>query len=192
MPHETSPGKGALVVQAGKPPWNDLVAAAVLAPLYMHDGEVRLLLIRRSDTVAHHRGQYAFPGGRWEASDGTLWQTALRECREELGWDTEELRHVATLPTQVTHVSGFRIQPYLVWAPSPLQVIPQGGEVAGVIGPPLHFFWQNHGQAAIKAEKEGGPCYNFHNRTIWGATARIIHHLMPILARSDLIHPKGR
>ena len=37
--------------------------AAVLALLFHDQGEDRVLLTRRTDTVEHHKGQISFPGG---------------------------------------------------------------------------------------------------------------------------------
>ena len=44
-----------------------------------------LSLIKRSTYEGPHSGQISFPGGKPESNDKNLWQTALRECKEELG-----------------------------------------------------------------------------------------------------------
>src|SRR5690606_21465694 len=50
--------------------------------------DLDLLLTRRSDTMRHHPGQIAFPGGGAEAVDeGDATRTALREAQEETGLD---------------------------------------------------------------------------------------------------------
>src|ERR1700736_3422826 len=59
--------------------------AAVLVPLFVRDGALWILLTRRTDTLEHHRGQIAFPGGAEEAGDASLLATALRETQEEIG-----------------------------------------------------------------------------------------------------------
>ena len=38
--------------------------SAVLVPLFEQDGEARLVLTQRPDTMANHRGEVAFPGGK--------------------------------------------------------------------------------------------------------------------------------
>ena len=40
--------------------------AAVLVPLYQHNGDYGVIFTQRSDTVYHHRGQISFPGGGHE------------------------------------------------------------------------------------------------------------------------------
>src|SRR3954453_23150119 len=41
-------------------------AAAVLVPLYAHDGETWVVLIKRPETMPSHRGEIAFPGGKYD------------------------------------------------------------------------------------------------------------------------------
>src|SRR5688572_22956202 len=45
--------------------------AAVLAPIYCHEGEYGVLFTKRSETVLHHRGQISFPGGGYEPRDAS-------------------------------------------------------------------------------------------------------------------------
>ena len=56
-------------------------------PLFERGGDLHIVYIRRSDHVASHRGQVAFPGGRVDAGDATLLDAALREAHEEVGID---------------------------------------------------------------------------------------------------------
>ncbi|MBM3945017.1 MAG: NUDIX domain-containing protein, partial [SAR202 cluster bacterium] len=62
-----------------------LVPAGVMLLLYRKEGESWALLSRRSQTVARHTGEIAFPGGVEERSDPTRLDTALRETFEEIG-----------------------------------------------------------------------------------------------------------
>ena len=49
------------------------------------DGEIRVVLARRTERVPHHKGQVCFPGGSRDPGDSDLLATALRESQEELG-----------------------------------------------------------------------------------------------------------
>lgn len=76
------------------------VAAAVAIVLRSRHDEVELLYIQRT----HHpqdpwSGHIAFPGGRREAGDATLRQTAVRETREEVGLDLTRGRYLGHLET---------------------------------------------------------------------------------------------
>jgi 8-oxo-dGTP pyrophosphatase MutT (NUDIX family) len=62
----------------------NLKASAVLIPLFCKQGQYHLLFTERSDAVDSHKGQVCFPGGKHEAFDSSLLQTALRETEEEI------------------------------------------------------------------------------------------------------------
>ena len=51
--------------------------AAVLVLLYEKDGVLRVLLTTRAKTLRTHPGQTAFPGGKMDASDVDIFDTAV-------------------------------------------------------------------------------------------------------------------
>lgn len=59
--------------------------AAVLVPLCTVCGVPSVLFTRRSTALNNHAGEVCFPGGMADEKDTSFAQTALRECREELG-----------------------------------------------------------------------------------------------------------
>ena len=67
--------------------------------------QAALLLTRRSESLRHHPGQWAFPGGRLEAGE-TLVEAALREMSEEVGVELAETNVLGCLDDFVTR-SGF-------------------------------------------------------------------------------------
>lgn len=78
--------------------------AAVMVILGSHSGSGlpsagsgRILLTQRSLRMNSHRGEVAFPGGKWEALDEGLLQTALRETEEEVGITANQLDVVGEL-----------------------------------------------------------------------------------------------
>jgi 8-oxo-dGTP pyrophosphatase MutT (NUDIX family) len=157
--------------------------AAVLAPLYVKDGQPHLLLTRRAATLSAHRGEIAFPGGSHEPADGSLEQTALREAQEEIGLETSRVTLLGMLNPVVTVVSNFTILPfvgYLPGGPGPLHANPQ--EVDAIIEAPLAALadpsifhseeWTRGGEPHTVYFFDYGP-----NR-IWGATARMLVDLL--------------
>ncbi len=64
----------------------DARAAAVLVPMFEAAGEAHVVLIKRPETMPSHKGEIAFPGGKFEpAVDADLRAAALREAHEEVG-----------------------------------------------------------------------------------------------------------
>lgn len=147
------------------PEQQPLALAAVLVPLLRRNGQWQLLLIRRARTVATHRGQIAFPGGRWETGDDSLLATALRETQEELGVACCHIRPLGSLNPEATTSTGFLIHPYVAVLPSHFRPVLQLREVAKVITIPLQWL---PAQSATKGFIVG-------SYFIWGATARIIN-----------------
>ncbi|HXW82851.1 MAG TPA: CoA pyrophosphatase, partial [Candidatus Binataceae bacterium] len=87
-------------------------AAAVLVPIFERDGTLHVVYIRRSDQVASHRGQVAFPGGRVDPADQTVLDTALREAHEEVGIPPDAVEVLGALPTATTYTSGILVSPF--------------------------------------------------------------------------------
>jgi 8-oxo-dGTP pyrophosphatase MutT (NUDIX family) len=49
------------------------------------DGEAAVVITKRSEDLATHKGEWVFPGGSVEAADRTPGDAAIRETAEELG-----------------------------------------------------------------------------------------------------------
>ena len=80
--------------------------------VYRKEGELHLLLNKRSDTVEDHKGEVSFPGGRMDAGDESLLDTALREAHEEVGVNPEDVRVLRRLD-DVNTSTGYLVTPYL-------------------------------------------------------------------------------
>ena len=92
-------------------------------------------LTRRAKTLRRHAGQYALPGGRAEPGE-TPAETALRECREEIGLNPNAHQVIGLLDDFVTE-SGFCITPVVACMDETLNPAPDPGEVERVFHIPL-------------------------------------------------------
>ena len=162
-----------------------ITKSAVLVPLYRGgEGEIRLILILRSDGPVHG-GQLAFPGGKQEPTDRSLLETALRETYEETGLPRDSIRILKRLPEQMTLSTNFSITPFLACIVPPDQWICKAGEVEEVLDVPLdHFSAHNaHGEEMIRLdpwpEPRLVPFYRVGSHKLWGASYRILHPLIP-------------
>ncbi|GFP79733.1 nudix hydrolase 15 mitochondrial [Phtheirospermum japonicum] len=72
--------------------------AAVLICLFEDDnGDLRVILTKRSSKLSSHSGEVALPGGKRDESDANDVETALREAKEEIGLDPSFVEVVTVL-----------------------------------------------------------------------------------------------
>ncbi|KAK2151693.1 hypothetical protein LSH36_354g01012 [Paralvinella palmiformis] len=71
--------------------------AAVLIPLFLCDGVIHVWLTKRSEKVGHYKGQVSFPGGMKEPDDKDDIATSLREAKEEIGLEPNQVEVLGTL-----------------------------------------------------------------------------------------------
>ena len=156
----------------------NLRASAVLVPLFCSQGRYYILFTERSDEVLFHKGQVCFPGGTQEAFDSDLLQTALREAKEEIGLEAEDIEILGELDDMLTFVTNYVISPFvgLITHPHPLKT--DGREVKGAFSVPLSFLMD---EANFKQDSDS---YEYEGHVIWGATARILRQLIGLL-RAD-------
>lgn len=166
------------------------IKAAVLLLLYEKDGEPHIVLTKRTNHVAAHKGEISLPGGAYEADrDSSLLHTALREATEEVGIVVEHLQILGRLPSVFTQVSNYLIAPYVALSFEPPEFSPDPIEVAEVLEVPLAVL---RDPAALREEDwelEGDirhiVFYAHGAYKIWGATARILNEFLTVLERID-------
>ncbi len=118
--------------------------AAVLIPLFLAQftGEEQeswhVLYTRRTDTVAEHQGQVAFPGGRADPTDTTPEMTALREAREEIGLDPVQVRLLGRMDSLRT-ITNYLVTPIVGIIPWPVQFQLEETEVSRIFSIPLDW-----------------------------------------------------
>ena len=87
--------------------------AAVLVPVYRDaQGHVCVVLVVRAPGDMHG-GQVAFPGGKRNAADRSLEETAIREAQEEIGLEPSSVDILEALPRIDTMTTGFIVSPFL-------------------------------------------------------------------------------
>lgn len=165
-------------------PPEDLVAAAVLIPLVENTVGLELLLTVRTDNVEHHKGQIAFPGGAREPGDHNVYETALRETREEIALPPEQVDLIGRIDDLATP-TGFVVSPVVGYIPSLPVLQLQPAEVSAYFTAPLAFFLDSQNAYTREYEREGARrevwFYDFNQYTIWGITAAIIQNFKQIL-----------
>ena len=156
--------------------------AAVLVPLFVRDGALRIVLTRRTETVEHHRGQISFPGGAEEEGDDSAFATAVREMEEELGIPAGDIRLLGSLSPLAT-VSDFFVEPFVGAIPYPHVLRPAEAEIAEVIDAPVSALLdpQILERRLLPGREEPTLFFHYGKHVIWGATARMLRELLDAL-----------
>lgn len=153
--------------------------AAVLIPAIARP-VVTLLFTQRTEHLAAHAGQIAFPGGKTEPFDANPLATALREAHEEIGLDTALVEPLGTLDLYLTG-TGYRITPVIALVDPDAQLALDANEVADTFEVPLPFLmdprnYQRHSRTIGRTERHF-YAVPFGDRFIWGATAGILRNM---------------
>ena len=167
---------------------DDAREAAVLVPFVRKQDAWHIVFIRRTDHHSdRHSGQVAFAGGKRDAVDETLLDTALREAEEEIGLapgDVEVLGHINHHHT----ISEFQVRPYVAAMPWPYRLKPDRVEVARIFTMPLQWLADEshyrieHRQHPRSRRPWPVVYYDLYDgEQLWGATARMTLSLIDVL-----------
>jgi len=152
--------------------------AAVLVPLLCKGGEYYILFTRRSNQVAHHKGQVSFPGGASSEGDCSLLDTALRESWEEIGLETGDVEILGELDDTPTVSSGFAISPFVALIPYPYEFKVSHEEIDEIFDVPISALLSKakvrQESRVVLGEIVTAFSYEYGGRVIWGATAGIV------------------
>jgi 8-oxo-dGTP pyrophosphatase MutT (NUDIX family) len=166
--------------------------AAVLIPVFELDREARVVLTRRPDTMAHHQGEVAFPGGKVDpAIDASACDAALREAEEEIGLPRVAVDVIAELDPMQTFSGPFLISPFVGVVDSPPVLAPDPHEVERVFDVAISELLAD----GVHREERWGDIFGsnrpmhffeLEDETVWGATARILAGFLAHLTRVPL------
>jgi len=155
------------------------VGAAVLLPVFEDAGETVLVLTKRPATMAAHRGEMAFPGGKIDPLlDAGERDAALREAEEEIGLRRELVDVVGQLESVVSAINKFTITPFVGLIQSRPSLAPHPREVDRIIEVPLAQLLDNETYReelwVWDATERSVLFFELDGETLWGATARIL------------------
>jgi 8-oxo-dGTP pyrophosphatase MutT (NUDIX family) len=161
-----------------------LKPSAVLVPIYERDGDLHIVLTKRSEDVEHHKGQISFPGGAYDKDDGDLETTALREAYEETGIHPEDVEILGRLDDQATFTSNFAIAPFVGVIPYPYEFTVSRKEVEELIEAPVTSLLDPACFSPQTQDSEGElhpwGYYRFGRHNIIGITARILKQFLDL------------
>lgn len=158
--------------------------AAVLICLFEGvNGELRVILTKRSSKLSTHSGEVALPGGKAEEGDASDADTATREAKEEIGLDPSLVNVVTCLePFLSKHL--LRVIPVIgiLSNKNEFNPTPNVSEVEEVFDVPLEMFLKDENRKSEEREWMGDKYlihlfdYEMDNKKylIWGLTAGIL------------------
>ncbi len=185
-------------------PWSGTPRpAAVLVPLFAanpHDKinhTWQVLLTRRTNNVADHQGQVAFPGGSADPADRSPEMTALREAHEEVGIEPSGVRVLGKMKSLWT-ISNYMVTPVVGVIPWPFPIRLEEIEVSRVFSIPLDWLAEpDHHEVRYRSiplaysqilGREFHPVIYFQpyeGELLWGVSAEITLRLINILYSSQ-------
>jgi 8-oxo-dGTP pyrophosphatase MutT (NUDIX family) len=157
-----------------QPAPGDKKAAAVLVPLMHSKGTLEVLYTRRSDRLASHSGQVAFPGGRFDRRDADLLAAALRETHEEVGIAPHQVRVLGTFAGRRTNATDIAVTPFVGIIEGNPELRPDPKEVAEIFSVPLQALSDPRFRGSYRWKRNGTssdyPAILYAGQVIWGLT----------------------
>ena len=145
--------------------------------------EIEGVLIERSEYDGVHSKQIGFPGGERDSNDVGDIETAIRECKEELGVKVDIENVLGPLTPLYIPPSNFLVKPYVAWlSERPLfSIVPK--EVNSFILFQVSDLneesnWRNYNVNGVVV-----PGIKFGKHLVWGATAMMLREFIDTFAK---------
>ena len=133
-----------------------------------------------------HAKQVSFPGGKKDAADKTLIETAIREAEEEIGVRSEDIEVLGSLSELYIIASNFNVLPVIGYSSSVPSFIADEFEVDEVLEVSLDDLLHEKNKkekplTILQGVTIHAPYFDLNNKVVWGATAMILAELKAIV-----------
>jgi 8-oxo-dGTP pyrophosphatase MutT (NUDIX family) len=156
---------------------SDHKEAAVLILLFEKNNSPHVLVTKRSEKVAVHKGQMSLPGGSIDPTDKDITETALRETEEETGIHRSKIEILGRFDDYIT-ITGFHIASFVGYTGYPVDYTFNADEIVDHVEVPLETFTMHEGVDFDKYNYRGTDIisyrYIFNGNTIWGLTSMML------------------
>jgi 8-oxo-dGTP pyrophosphatase MutT (NUDIX family) len=131
-------------------------------------------------------GHMAFPGGRRDVGDASLYETAVRETREETGIDLardgEPLGRLSVVEPQSPRLPPLSVLPFVFAVAATTTVTDPSHEVSRALWVPLRHFDDESVHVSHHLPVEGAvlvfPGFRVEEGIVWGLTRRILEDFL--------------
>ncbi len=145
--------------------------------------EIEGVLIERSEYDGVHSKQIGFPGGERDSNDVGDIETAIRECKEELGVKVELENVLGQLTPLYIPPSNFLVKPYVAWLSSrPLFSI-DPKEVNSLLLFQVSDLAEESNWRVYTVNGVLVPGIKFGKHLVWGATAMMLREFIDTFAK---------
>ena len=187
------PGRKAQIKMAPEPvnegkvremdPPNNVNKSSVLILLFPNEeGQLELVLTLRSHDI-DHGGQISFPGGRAEKNE-SLYQTALREAKEEIGVSPDTITIVGELSELYVSHSNNLVTPVIGFTNRRPDFNINPAEVEEVFAIELHSLLHKKNITVedwdLHSYTYRVPYWDIHQVPLWGATAMMLNEFLDL------------
>ena len=158
--------------------------AGVAVIIKKSDQGYQLLLIKRSTKIKDPwSGHVAFPGGHYEEKDSSIFNTVVRETKEETGIDLlKNAKYLFSLSLSTPlNMPELKVYPFVFKLIDDVEIV-YDEEVEEYYWVPIYKMRKEKAivdfEGAVK--KVEAYIYNFHGKkiVIWGLTKRIVDDLL--------------
>lgn len=171
----------------------ELPEAGILVPVTKEENDPQIILTRRAQHMNTHKGQVAFPGGKFDREDKTTLTTALRECHEEIGIHPEYVEVLGPL-SHVVSLHGLRVSPYVGLVDPDIQMTPNLDELDSIFKVPVSYILEAKPKRRDRMTYKGlalsVPSYDYEYQgevyEIWGLSAIVLVELVNIAFDADI------
>ena len=166
---------------------DDPARQAAVALVVRRKPEPAFLLVRRARSPRDPwSGQMALPGGRRDAGDADLRETAVRETREEVGVDLDRsallLGRLPDLKPTSRAIPRLVIAPFVFRLVRPADARVASSEIAAVYWVPIADLTAPGTPGEVTVDTLAGrrqfPCYWVAGHPVWGLTYRILQRFL--------------
>lgn len=166
-----------------QPPDPDLYQPTSVIALFFFNSDPSLLFIQKADREGYPwRNQMAFPGGHVDKKDKSPEETALRELKEEVGIIDKNVTVMGSLGHFQT-LQNKDIQAFTgIWNQKD-EICVDKEEISRIFKIPFSHLARIHDEKGYAGRRPDimELTYPFEDVVIWGATAKILHHLIEVV-----------
>jgi len=162
----------------------------ILRPSAGNPSEAEALFVRRAEVPGDPwSGHVALPGGRRDAQDADLLDTARRETLEETGLRLERGDHVGRLGEihpRSRHLPAICVTPFVAWLATD-QEVELNHELTGHVWIPVSALSDPGYRSTLVRDTPSireFPTIDYEGNVIWGLTFAIIEDFLAVLSRS--------